>query len=443
MADRTTRRTFLKQAAATAAVPFIITKWARAQGANERLRIAFIATGGMGGAHIGEMEKLGQDCPCYCDVDTDRMGGAAERWPRAKAYQDYRKMLDAEHKNIDGVMIGTPDHSHFPATAMAMGLGVHVYTQKPLTQTVWEARQLAKLAKRHPRIVTQMGNQGHAGDDWRILYEWIHSGAIGDVTEVHTWTNRPIWPQGIRRPLGRDSIPASLNWDCWIGPAKTRPFKGGVYHPFAWRGFWEFGAGALGDMACHTMDGMFWSLDPGTTCVTEPVEVNGKTRDCFPNSSIIKWEFPKRDDRPAFVQYWYDGGLKPQRPANLEQGRELPGTGNLFVGTKGTLIIPGDYGGGLETIPQGLKDEVGTPPKLLERSIGHYKEWVEAIKGNGKTVSNFGYAGPMTEVILLGNVACRLGKRLEYDGDDMKIRNEPDANELLTRRYRKGWDDWA
>lgn len=440
MTTRTTRRRFLRQfATAGAAFPLFLKVSARAQPANERLNIGFIGTGGIGGAHRGEMQRLGQNCVCYCDADTARYDNTPDQWPGARPYQDYRRMLDAEHGNLDAVMIGTPDHHHFPATIMAMQYGLHVYTQKPLTQTVWEARQLTAAASRY-KVVTQMGNQGHAGEAWRVLYEIIHAGALGHITEVHTWTDRPIWPQGMNRPAGEDPVPASLDWDVWLGPGPQRPFKAGAYHPFVWRGWFDFGAGALGDMACHTMDGMFWALDPGYPTAVEPVAINGMTAEAFPNSSIIKWEFPAKGDRPGFVQYWYDGGLKPERPENLEPGRELPSTGNLFVGTEASLIVPGDYGQGMSTIPVGKLAEIGTPPQLLPRSPGHYEEWVLACKGIGRTWSNFEYAAPMTETILLGNVALRAGERIEWDGPNLRVTNVPNLNEYLTKTYRPGWD---
>jgi len=439
MGKRTTRRTFLKSVGIAAGLPLILPSRAKGQAANDKLDMAFIGTGGMGGGHVNQMGDLGENIVCLCDVDVNRMSGAKEKFPQAKTYQDYREMLDKEHDNIDAVMIGTPDHHHYPATIIAMQYGLHVYTQKPLTQTVWEARQLAKAAEEYD-VVTQMGNQGHAGEGWRKVYEWIHSGALGDITEVHTWTNRPIWPQGIDRPEGEDPVPDNLDWDIWLGPAPVRPFKNDVYHPFKWRGWWDFGAGALGDMACHTMDGLFWALDPGYPVAIEPVEINEKTDETFPSSSIIKWEYDETDTNPEFVSYWYDGGLKPERPEALEEGRELPNTGNLFVGTEVSMIVAGDYGGGLSFIPDGFDKEHGEPEKLLERSVGHYKEWVLACKGEGETVSNFEYAGPMTESILLGNVAVRVGERIEWDGEDMEITNLPDANEFISKEYREGWE---
>jgi len=406
------------------------------------VRLAYIGTAGMGGAHVEETFGHGSHCPCYCAVDNKRYGKAAEHFPQAKAYQDYREMFDKEAKNFDAVMIGTPDHHHFPATVIAMELGKHVYTQKPLTHTPWEARRLAELAAKNPKLVTQMGNQGHANEGWRLIYEWIHSGALGDITEVHCWTDRPIWPQGLERPEGEDAVPANLNWDTWLGPAPVRPYKEKTYHPFAWRGWWDFGAGALGDMACHTMDGMFWALDPGCPTAVEPLASMAVNNETFPKAAVVKWEFPAKGNRKAFTAYWYDGGLLPTIPADLELGRQLGGLGNLFIGTKASLLCQGAYGDSARIFPEKKMKEIGKPKQLLERSPGHYVEWLMAVAGQ-KTPdfckSNFGYAGPMSETILLGNVAIRMGRRLDYDGKNMKVTNLPEANQYVHKEYREGW----
>ena len=254
----------------------------------DKLRIAFIGTGGIGGWHLDQTLELGVTCPCFCDVDTERMAKAVEHYPNAKRYQDYRKMFDAEHKNFDAVMVGTPDHHHYPATMIAMQLGKHVYTQKPLTHTVWEARQLTEAARKY-KVATQMGNQGHAGQGWRLVYEWVHSGALGDIREVHTWTDRPIWPQGMNRPEESEPPPGNLNWDAWLGPAPERPYAKDAYHPFRWRGWWDFGAGALGDMACHTMDGLWAVLSPGSPASVEPIAYTPITHEAYPTASLLKW----------------------------------------------------------------------------------------------------------------------------------------------------------
>ncbi|MGD8451632.1 MAG: Gfo/Idh/MocA family oxidoreductase [Phycisphaerae bacterium] len=407
----------------------------------EKLRVAFIGTGGIGGYHLDSTAELPVVCPCYCDVDTRRMEKAAELHPQAKAYQDYREMFDKEHMNFDAVMVGVPDHHHYPATMIAMQLGKHVYTQKPLTHTVWEARQLTEAARKY-QVATQMGNQGHSMQGWRLVFEWVHSGAIGDVLETHTWTNRPVWPQAMIRPEETDAVPEQLNWDAWLGPAPERAFKDKIYHPFVWRGWFDFGCGALGDMACHTMDGIFAVLDPGSPTSVEPIAATPLTAEAFPNSSLIKWEFPARKGRRAFTTYWYDGGLKPRLPDHLEQGRTLPDTGNLFIGTKASMLISGDYLESPRIIPESRMKEVGKPPKMLERSPGQIEEWILAATGEKPldyTGSNFGYAGPFTEAVLLGNVALRVGRPLKWDGPNMRITNLPEANEFLTKEYRPGW----
>lgn len=458
-APRATRRTFLQQAAAVSGMAVVAgvlpAGAARARASTlapprdittskkDKLRLAYVGTGGMGGAHLNETKDLGIVCPCYCDVDTDRMEEAKKFFPEAKAYQDYREMYEKEANNFDAVMVGTPDHHHYPATILAMRLGKHVYTQKPLTHTPWEARQLALAADKY-QLATQMGNQGHAGEGWRLVYEWIRGGALGDIIEAHSWTDRPIWPQGLERPEKTDPVPGSLNWDVWLGPAPERPFAEKAYHPFAWRGWWDFGAGALGDMACHTLDGIFWALDPGHASAIEPVTSSDITADAFPNASVVKWEFPASAMcSKGFAMYWYDGGLKPRMPANLEMGRRLNRAGNLIMGTKASIIIGGDYGESPRIFPEDKMKEIGKPKQLLERSPGHYAEWIMACKGEQPIdfpKSRFAYAAPMTETILLGNVALRLGRRLEWDGAKMQFTNVPEANQYVSKEYRKGWD---
>ncbi len=449
--SRTTRRTFLRDtmavAGATLAAGLPGCASPKRQAAPvvgrrlEKLRVAFIGTGGMGRAHIESVLDLPVVCPCYCDVDTQRMAEAVEHFPGARAYQDYRRMFDAQHADFDAVMVATPDHHHYPATMIAMQLGKHVYTQKPLTHTPWEARQLTEAARKY-QVATQMGNQGHAGEGWRLVYEWVHSGAVGDIVATHTWTDRPIWPQGMERPEGEDAVPANLDWDAWLGPAPLRPYKADVYHPFRWRGWLDFGAGALGDMACHTMDGVFAVLNPGWPTAVEPVASMPVTAEAFPGAAMIKWEFPARGRRRAFTSYWYDGGLRPPLPPELEPGRRLPGTGNLFVGTKGKMLISGDYLESPRLIPESRMRDIGRPLQMLERSPGQVAEWVLAAMGERPldyAQSNFGYSGPFTEAVLLGNLALRIGRRLEWDGANMRVTNVPEANALLTKEYREGW----
>ncbi len=409
------------------------------RGPGQKLRVAFIGTGGIGGMVIDEFAGLEMDCPCYCDVDTRHHGEAAKHWPGAKIFQDYRLMFDQMHREFDAVVICTPDHTHFPVTVLAMQHNKSVFTQKPLTHTVWEARQMTKMAKTYS-YATQMGIQGHATEGWRVLYEWLHEGVIGDVTEVHTWTDRPIWPQGIDRPAGSDPVPRELDWNLWLGDAPERPYKNGVYHAFKWRAWDDFGCGALGDMACHFLDGMFWSLEPGYPTSVEPVEMVDLRSETFPKASIIKWTYPKTHKRPGFVSYWYDGHKKPPRPPELEAGRELAEAGSIYVGTKGTILVSKEYSPRL--IPEARQKQTSKPKRILERSPGHYKEFVMAASGE-KPIdfckANFNYAAPMTETILLGNIAMRVGRKIDWDGKHMRITNVPEANRLLTKQYRKGF----
>lgn len=443
MKGRSTRRTFIKQAAtAVGAVPFILSPKVWAQSPNEKLNIAFVGTGGICGAHINEMVRLGVNCPCYCDVDENSLGNAGQHWPEAKAYRDYRTMLQEQADKIDGVMIGTPDHSHFPATMIAMQLGLHSYTQKPLTHTPWEARRLVKMAKDNPDLVTQMGNQGHASDAWRTLYNFIRAGGIGDVLETHTWTDRATgwWPQAMDRPEGEDEAPANLDWDLWLGPAPVRPYKNGVYHSFVWRGWKDFGTGALGDMGCHMTDGTIWTMDPGQPTHVEPILVKDMTEEAYPAQAIVKWTFAEKDGRPGFSQFWYESGLKPEKPEGVDGDWELPSNGTVWIGTDAVLLFEGS-GGPIRTWPEDHMQAFGDVEELLEKcpNQDHYAEWLNAMRGEDKTESNFTYAGGLAETVLLGNIAMQVGEAMEYDGENMKIPSHPEAEALLTKEYRDGW----
>lgn len=411
----------------------------------KNVRVAFIGTGGMGGSHVKDAHELGVTCAALCDVDSNEFKKAKELFPDAPTFSDYREMFDKHAKNIDAVMIGVPDHHHYPATILAMKAGKHVYTQKPLTHTPWEARQLGEAARTY-KVATQMGNQGHAGVGWRRVVEWIRSGALGDIKEVHTWTDRPIWPQGVERPEGQDTVPGNLNWDAWLGPAPARPYKNDTYHRFKWRGWWDFGCGALGDMACHTMDGMFWAMNPGHCEYVEPMAMTPMNNETFPKSSVVKWHFGRGAGRPAFDAYWYDGALLPPAPPTMEVDKRTKGTGNLFIGTKRTLLVQGDYGESCLLIPEAerkaYKAAHGDPKQLIQRSPGHIEEWLMACSGDQPIdfpKSNFSYSAPMSETLLLGNIAMRMGRRLDWDGKNMRFTNVPDANKYVTKEYREGW----
>lgn len=443
MSQKTTRRTFLKQMGVAAGVaPYILSSKVWGQNVNDKLRIAFVATGGIAGAHINEMVRLGVDCPCYCDVDTDRQGDAKKNWPGAKAYTDYRIMLEKHADEIDGVMIGTPDHHHYPATMVAMQLGLNCYTQKPLTHTPWESRRLVKMAAKDPKLATQMGNQGHASDAWRLLYNFIRAGGIGTVLEVHTWTDRATgwWPQAMNRAEGRDSVPDSLDWDLWLGPAPRRPFKAGAYHPFVWRGWKDFGTGALGDMGCHMMDGTVWTMDPDFPTLVEPIMVKDMTAEAFPAQAIVRWTFPKKHGMPGFQQYWYESGLKPPKPERVEGEWNLPSNGSVWIGTEAVLLYESS-GGPISTWPKERLESFGEVPELLKKcpNQDHYAEWLNAIRGTDTTKGCFQYSGKLAEIVLLGSVAMQAGVPIEYDGEDMEIKDNPKAQALLTKEYRRGW----
>ncbi|MGQ9697707.1 MAG: Gfo/Idh/MocA family protein [Armatimonadota bacterium] len=436
MADSLTRRELLERAAiagATVAVGgFRLAEAGPApkrKSPNEKLNIAGIGVGGMGANDINAVST--ENIVALCDVDDAYAAKTFQRYPKAKKYHDFREMLEKE-KSIDAVVISTPDHVHAVATAMAIKLGKHVYCQKPLTRTVSEARAITELARKY-KVTTQMGNQGHPS--YVRLVELIQSNVIGPVTEVHVWTDRPIWPQGLSRPAETPPVPPTLKWDLWLGPIKERPYHP-AYHPFAWRGWWDFGTGALGDMACHLMDGAFWALKlkyPTT------VEAEGEPRlpESGPLWSIVRYEFPRRGDMPPVRLTWYDGGKLPS--ADLLEGVQLPkgSNGSLFIGEKGKILV--EHGAPPRLLPESKFADVKLPDPYLPRVDDHYQEWVRACKTGGPTGSNFDYAGPMTEAILLGNVAFRVGQKITYDARRMKAVNCPEADRYINHEYRKGW----
>ena len=446
-----TRRQFVKAAAAVAATSSIsFPRLIRAQGLNEKLQVGFIAAGGQAGSHTGAAHGEGLQCIAFAEIDKSRWGGVLEKkgWENAAGYQDWRKVFEKHGKDLDVVFVATPDHSHFAPSMTAVSMGIHCYTEKPLTWSVREAQLLAAAYAKNLKVVTQMGNQGHAGDGWRTAYEYVKAGAIGDIKEFHTWTNRPIWPQGGDRPEGSDPIPDTLDWDAWIGPAAMRPYKNDVYHPFKWRGFVDFGSGALGDMACHTTDGIYSLMNPGYAATAEPIIMTGPVKDQWPAGMVVKSTYRAKGDRPGFTTYWYEGNdkngkpLMPENPEELKvDGRELPRTGNLVIGTKGKMLVNGDYWDSTQLIPDAKRKEFGRPAKLLERSPGHHREFFMACKGEKPrefSQSNFGYSGPMAANIQLGNLCARAGKKLELN-EAGRITSDPKINDLAWREPRKGW----
>jgi len=443
-----TRRAFL---AATTTTAVMATSMVRANDArvvprkispNEKINIVGIGVGGKGMGDISSCRR--ENVIALCDPDSERAGEAFYRFKDAKQYKDYRKMFDEMADEIDACTISTPDHTHAPAAFRAMSLGKHVYVQKPLTHTIAEARLLKNLAK-EKGVITQMGNQGHCGDGVRELCEMMWAGAIGGVTEAHIWTNRPIWPQGIAEPLPEEPVPASLDYDLWIGTAPMRPYNK-KYMPFNWRAWWDFGCGAIGDMACHIMDPAFWSLKlyEAESYKVQVIFEEGMNNQTAPNKSTIKYQFPARGDMPPVTVYWYDGGMQPKRPEAIPADQKLGDgdNGSLYIGTEGYLTA-GEYGGDARLLPDEKMKDYTKPDKTIPRIPGEnpYRHWLEGIRSGQKTVSDFSYAAALTEVANMGNVALHCGdKELEVDVVNMRITNVPEANQLLTKEYRKGWE---
>ncbi|OHB55602.1 MAG: hypothetical protein A2173_01450 [Planctomycetes bacterium RBG_13_44_8b] len=446
------RRDFMGAAATMAAftiVPRSVLGGAGNVPPSEKLNIAGIGVGGMGGNNIKVCES--ENIVALCDVDDAYAAEVFQRYPNARKWRDFRKMLD-EQKDIDAVVIATPDHAHAVIAMAAMRRGKGVYVQKPMTRTVWEARMLTEAARKY-KVATQMGNQGHSDEGVRLICEWLWDGAIGDVREVHAWTNRPIWPQGINRPTDTPPVPETLDWDLWLGPAPHRPYHP-YYMPRFWRGWWDFGCGALGDMACHVLDPVFWALKlryPSSVEACTAIQIDwapgrwGQRRDTkesFPSASIVRYEFPARDGMPPVKVNWYDGGLRPPRPDALEPGRRLEQAESnvLFIGEKGVLRC-GEYGDSPRLIPETLMQEYQRPPKTIPRvDTSHEQDWITACKGGRAACSNFDYSGPFTETVVMGNLAIRnLDKRLLWDGENMRITNDEEANEYVKPQYRDGW----
>jgi predicted dehydrogenase len=442
-----TRRKFLEAGAAAAAFTIIPRHVLGGPGytaPSDRLNIACVGVGGKGRSDIQAVST--EAIVALCDVDDERMAetikGDREKTPqlvKAAKYRDFRIMLEKE-KSIDAVTVSTPDHTHAVIAMTAIKMGKHVFVQKPLTHTIAEARALAKAAA-EANVVTQMGNQGHASEGARLINEWIADGAIGDVTEVHVWTNRPIWPQGIDRPDTIPSVPASLDWNLWLGPAMWRPYHP-AYHPFAWRGWWDFGTGALGDMGAHFLDQPYWALSLGapTSVEASSTEMNKET---YPLASVVRYRFPARGKMPPVMLNWFDGGLKPPRPDDLEPGRRMGDEdgGVIYYGTRGKLLH-GAYAGNPRLFPETRMQEYKRPAKTIPRSPGIQAEWIEAIKAGKKSTTDFSYSAPLTEMMLLGNVALRAQKDnviLQWDSAAMRVTNLSEANEYLQTPYRGDW----
>ena len=431
-----TRRQFIQRstlAASTLAIPTFVPN--RVFGANERLNVAGIGAGGKGAVDIDGCSR--ENIVAMADVDYVRAQTSFKRFDKATRYNDFRQMFEKEAKNIDAVTVSTPDHTHAVAAAMAIKMGKHVYCQKPLTHTVSEARILTKLARQH-NVATQMGNQGHSNPDSRRLVELIQAGVLGEVKEAHVWTNRPVWPQGIDRPKEKPPVPDTLDWDLWLGTAPERPYHS-AYVPFKWRGWWDFGTGALGDMGCHNQDLAYWALelrDP----LTVKAKHSGVNNETAPKWSIVTYQFPKTKNRGPVKLTWYDGGKKPD-PALVKE-KTLPANGSIIIGSKDTLYVPMYWGPGQflsGAKSEDFKNVAEFLPKPKDFGSHHYQEWIDACKGGKPAYSNFDYAGPMTESVLLANVALRSEGKIEWDAKKMRITNLPEANKYVTHKYRGDW----
>jgi predicted dehydrogenase len=421
--------------------------------ANEKLQIAIVGSGGMGGGHVRDEHVKAERVVALCDIDDRSIHSAAQVHPMAEKFNDFRVMFDKMANGIDAVICATPDHNHAVVTAAALRLGKHAYTQKPLTHTVYEAHVLSELARNNPKLATQMGNQGHSNEGARGVVEIVRAGVIGPIREVHAWTDRPIWPQGIDRPKDTPPVPHHIHWDVWLGPMPERPYHP-AYHPFKWRGWWDFGTGALGDMACHVADTAFWALDLRHPTAIE-AKCEGIKPETGPNWSIITYDFPARGDLPPVKFTWYDGRKFPPMELAHKYGITRPGekkpdgsrdrvpgyesNGSLLIGEKGALYLADAYGATYEILPKKSFEGFTPPPKTLKRSPGHMLDWIEAAKNGTQACSNFEYASALTGMVLLGNLALRAGKRIEWDAASMRATNAPECDEFIKPEYRKGW----
>jgi predicted dehydrogenase len=425
-----TRRNFLKTSAATALSAGLFRGFSFADdsaSANQLLNIACIGTANRAAADVEGVKS--QSIVALCDIDKNYLDRAAAEFPGARTYRDYREMIEQEADKIDAVVVATADHNHAPATIRAIRKGKHVYCEKPLTHTVEEARIIAEAAKEYG-VATQLGTQIHAGDNYRRVVEIIQSGAIGDVTDVHVWVGKgwgwTDWPES------STEVPANLDWDLWLGPAKERQFYAGRYHPAQWRRWWDFGQGTLGDMACHYMDLPFWALKlrHPTHCEAEGEEPHPEM---CPQGLVVRYQYPEREGLPPVNFTWYDGNRIPKEI----EGQRVPANGVMFIGTEGMMYA--DYGN-YRLFPAEKFAGFKPPEPTIPRSIGHHEEWIKACKDGSPTTCNFDYSGALTEAVLLGNVAYRSGKSLEWDAANLKATNAPEADQYIRKEYRPGWE---
>jgi predicted dehydrogenase len=404
----------------------------KGRSANDRLNLGFIGVGGRGWNNLKALE--GENIAALCDVDSVRASEAFNRFPRAPKYRDFRQMLDRE-RSLDAVVISTPDHTHAVAARAALQLQKHVYCEKPLVHGMGELDELVRLAAR-TSVATQMGNQGTALTGLRQAAQAVQRGDIGEVREAHVWTNRPgdYWKQGLATPQSKAAPPASLDWDLWLGPAPFRAFDS-LYVPFAWRGWRDFGTGALGDMGCHTLNLPCKALGLGA-----PISIDAQTAapagDCYPISSTVRFDFAARGKKSPVRLTWCDGGRMP--PASVAPGVKLPKTGAILVGSKATLLSPGDYGARAVILEGTVQKRIANSVPPLE-TPRHYTDWLRACRGGAPAAANFGAVASLVELVLLGNIAVQMGRPLEWDGEKRRFTNCTAANDCLARQYRDGW----
>lgn len=467
MTRKSTRRDFIRKSALIATGFMIVPRHVLGRGytaPSDKLNLAFVGCGGKGEVHIDTL--VNENYIAFCDVDDMRAAPSFKKFPAVPRYKDFRKMLDDHGSEIDAVVISTPDHTHAAVALAAMTMGKHVYVEKPLTHNIAEARQLLDASRKY-KVVTQMGNQGASNNANAQLSEWIQAGVIGDISTVHVWTNRPVWPQGVPSPVGTEKIPKTMDWNLWLGPAPYRMYDP-AYAPFKWRGWWDFGTGALGDMGCHLIDPAYRALklttpvsaeaNATTVWVDDFVEANYS--DSCPPSSVVKLEFAAREAMPPVTLWWYDGGLRPMRPVELRTDEPFGSWdgGILFEGADGK-IVSGIFGENSTLLPTSrMKDFSPPAPSQLRYNIEHQIVWTNACKGIGKASSPFEYAVPLTETLLMGNLAVRAydfkvlkpgstptswapwaypGRvRLDWDSENIRVTNYEGANQFVSRTER-------
>jgi predicted dehydrogenase len=447
-----TRRNFIPGAAvAFSVLPRYVLGGRGYTPPSDKLHLGAIGVGGIGKSYIAGCKS--ENIAAIADVDDALAAPVRAQYPRAASYRDYRVMLEKE-RGLDAIIIGTPDHSHAVIAMAAIQLGKGVYCAKPMARTVHETRTIARAA-RQAKVATQMSVQSCASEEACSTAEWVQAGAVGEVREVHVWTDRPVWPQGLARPKESFAIPGSLDWDLWLGPARNRAYNP-LYHPFNFRGWYDFGSGALGDMGCHTFHIIVRALNLGSPVSVsadrtfqrvfapdqkpEPAwtrSVVSNTPETFPISSIVTWNFAARGSNPPVRMVWYEGGLKPARPADMAPEDQLGPDGILFIGEKG--ILASGFTGGPRLLTEAKRKDFTPPPKSLPRTVGHYLEWIEACKNGQAASCNFDFGSQLTEICQLGVSAQRSGRYLAYDAAEMRFTNDVDANQYLHEQYRPGW----